>query len=170
MLATAVERLPHGDEWRYEVKFDGYRALAHIRRGECRLVSRNGNDLTERFAEVAKAAVAATKSPNAVLDGEVCRVDATGRASFSELQQGSGVLVYYVFDLLEVDGEPLVGAPLSERKERLRALLDGRNKTVDFSDDFDDGDALFQVAEERGLEGVVAKKAGSVYRPGQANA
>ncbi len=167
MLATAVERLPHGADWRYEVKFDGYRVLAHIRRGECRLVSRNGNDLTQRFELVAKAAVAATKSPNAVLDGEVCRVDASGRTSFSELQQGSGALVYYVFDLLEVDGEPLVEAPLSERKEQLRALLDGRNKTVTFSEDFADGDALFQVAEERGLEGVVAKKTGSVYRPGR---
>ena len=103
MLATSADSVPTGSDWRYEVKFDGYRALAFVRAGDCRLVSRNGNDLTQRFAEVAKAVVSATKSPNAVLDGEVCRVDASGRASFSELQQGSGALVFYVFDLLDVD-------------------------------------------------------------------
>jgi len=159
MLATPAETVPSGADWRYEVKFDGYRALAYVRDGECRLVSRNGNDLTQRFAEVAKAVVAATKSPNAVLDGEVTRVDASGRASFSELQQGSGALVYYAFDLLELDGEPLLDTPLQERRQRLRTLLDGRNRTVSFSEDFDDGEALFRVAEERGLEGVVAKRA-----------
>ena len=168
MLATPAEGVPTGTDWRYEVKFDGYRALAYVRGGECRLVSRNGNDLTQRFAEVAKAVVSATKSPNAVLDGEVCRIDARGRASFSELQQGSGALVYYAFDLLELDGEPLVDAPLHERKRQLRKLLDGRNRTVSFSEDFDDGDALFRVAEESGLEGVVAKRAERVPA-GQAN-
>jgi bifunctional non-homologous end joining protein LigD len=167
MLATPAETVPHGADWRYEVKFDGYRALAYLHGGDCRLVSRNGNDLTARFAQVAKEVVSATKTPNAVLDGEVARVDARGRTSFSELQQGGGALVYYVFDLLEVDGEPLVDAPFHERKQRLRALLDERNTTVKFSEDFDDGDALFEAAKERGLEGVVAKRADSVYRQGK---
>jgi bifunctional non-homologous end joining protein LigD len=167
MLATSADSVPTGSDWRYEVKFDGYRALAFVRAGDCRLVSRNGNDLTQRFAEVAKAVVSATKSPNAVLDGEVCRIDANGRASFSELQQGSGALVFYVFDLLEVDGEPIIEAPFEERKDRLRALLDARNTTVRVSDDFADGAALFQAAQERGLEGVVAKRSGSPYRPGR---
>ena len=167
MLATSADSVPTGSDWRYEVKFDGYRALAFVRAGDCRLVSRNGNDLTQRFAEVAKEVVSATKSPNAVLDGEVCRIDANGRASFSELQQGSGALVFYVFDLLELDGEPVVDAPFEERKERLRALLDARNPTVRFSDDFADGAALFEAAQERGLEGVVAKRSGSPYRPGR---
>jgi bifunctional non-homologous end joining protein LigD len=167
MLATPAEQVPHGDDWRYEVKFDGYRALAYLNAGECTLVSRNGNDLTARFAQVAKEVVKATKTPNAVLDGEVARVDDEGRTSFSELQQGSGALVYFVFDLLEVDGEPQVDEPLVERKARLRKLLDGRNRVVVFSEDFDDGDALFQVAEERGLEGVIAKRSGSTYKEGR---
>jgi len=167
MLATAEERVPHGDDWRYEVKFDGYRAVAYVRGGECRLVSRKGNDLTGRFDVVAKEIVKAVKSPNAVLDGEVTRVDANGRASFSELQQGSGALVYFAFDLLELDGEPLVDQPFTERKAQLRKLLDGRNRVVVFSDDFDDGDALFEVAQQRGLEGVIAKRAGSSYKPGK---
>ena len=120
MLATQEERIPHGEGWTFEVKFDGYRALAYVRGGECRLVSRNGNDLTGRFPDVAKALVKAVRSPNAVVDGEVARIDTTGRTSFSELQQGSGQLVYYAFDLLELDGRPLVDLPLHERKDRLR--------------------------------------------------
>ena len=104
MLATQDEHIPHGDGWTFEVKFDGYRAIAYLRGGECKLVSRNGNDLTGRFPDVAKALVKAVRSPNAVVDGEVARIDTTGRTSFSELQQGSGQLVYYAFDLLELDG------------------------------------------------------------------
>jgi bifunctional non-homologous end joining protein LigD len=167
MLALLERTVPHGDDWIYEVKFDGYRALAYVHGGECRLVSRNRNDLTERFPQVAKEVVKATKSPNAVLDGEVCRLTAEGRASFSELQQGSGPLVYYAFDLLELDGEPLVELPLRDRKARLRKLLDGRNKTVRYSDDFDDGAALLEAAEAQGLEGIMAKRGGSKYLQGR---
>ena len=167
MLASLDTRVPHGEGWTFEVKFDGYRALAYLRGGECRLVSRNGNDLTGRFPEIARALVKAVKSPNAVVDGEVTRVDPAGRTSFSELQQGTGPLVYYAFDLLELDGEPLVELPLHERKARLAKLLDGRVKSVALSEGFDDGDALFQVAEERSFEGVVAKRLDSTYKPGR---
>ncbi|HVV57860.1 MAG TPA: DNA ligase D [Gaiellaceae bacterium] len=166
MLATLDEHVPHGD-WAFEVKFDGYRALAYVRGGECTLVSRNGNDLTERFAEVAKQVVKAVKTPNAVLDGEVCRLDERGRSSFSLLQQGTGPLVYYAFDLLELDGAPLLDEPLVERKERLREVLDGRVRAIRFSESFDDGDALLEAAREQGLEGIVAKRASSPYRPGK---
>jgi bifunctional non-homologous end joining protein LigD len=167
MLASVTERIPHGDGWTFEVKFDGYRAIAYIRGGECRLVSRNGNDLTGRFADVAKALVKAVKSPNAVVDGEVTRVDESGRTSFSELQQGSGALVYYAFDLLELDGRPRIDEPLEQRKAELRKLLDRRVTTVAFSESFDDGDALFEAARARGLEGIVAKRAASTYKPGR---
>jgi bifunctional non-homologous end joining protein LigD len=167
MLASLAQEIPPGEGWSYEVKFDGYRAIAYVRGGECELVSRNGNKLTERFPSIAKDIVKATKSPNAVLDGEVCRIDAsTGRATFSELQQGTGALVYYAFDLLELDGTPLVGEPLEVRRATLRKLLDARTKTVSFSESFDDGDALFDVAKEQGLEGVIAKRAGSTYKQG----
>jgi len=167
MLATVDDRIPAAGEWLFEVKFDGYRALAYIHAGECRLVSRNDNDLTERFANVAKELVKATKSPHAVLDGEICRLDPTGRSSFSELQQGAGPLVFYAFDLLELDNEPLVDLPLGERKQRLRKLLDGRNRTVRFSEDFDDGEALLAAAREQGLEGIIAKRATSPYASGR---
>jgi len=167
MLATLDTRVPHGDDWVHEVKFDGYRAIAYVRGGECKLVSRNDNDLTGRFPDVAKAIVKAVKSPHAVVDGEVTRIDPAGKTSFSELQQGTGPLVYYAFDLLELDGEPLVDEPLRERKERLRALLDGRVKSVAYSEDFEDGDALFAVAEEQRFEGIISKRVTSTYKLGK---
>jgi bifunctional non-homologous end joining protein LigD len=167
MLATQEGRIPRGESWTFEVKFDGYRALAYIRAGECKLVSRNGNDLTGRFADVAKALVKAVRSPNAVVDGEVTRIDTTGRTSFSELQQGSGQLVYYAFDLLELDGKPLVDLPLHERKERLGRLIDLRTGSVAVSEGFDDGDALFEVAQAQHLEGIIAKRVDSTYKSGR---
>src|SRR5205814_1929817 len=82
MLATLERELPKGEGWLYEVKFDGYRAVAYVRGGECSLVSRNGNDLTQRFPAIAKDVAKAVKSPHAVVDGEVCRLDEQGRSSF----------------------------------------------------------------------------------------
>src|SRR3954453_526933 len=133
MLATSAEELPRGDGWLFEVKWDGYRALAHVRGGECRLASRNDNDLTGRFPTIAPAVVKALKTPNAVLDGEVCALDENGRPSFSAMQQGTGRLVYFVFDVLEVDGDPLVDCTLEFRQERLATLLDRRSQTVRIS-------------------------------------
>ena len=167
MLASLAKSVPHGEGWTYEVKFDGFRALAYVHNSECKLLSRNEKELNGRFPDVAKALVKAVKSPNAVVDGEICRIDPTGRTSFSELQQGSGPLVFYAFDLLELDGEPLLDLPLTERKSRLRKLLDKRVTTVAFSEDFDDGDALFEVAQAQGLEGLIAKRADSTYKQGK---
>ncbi|HEY3922922.1 MAG TPA: non-homologous end-joining DNA ligase, partial [Gaiellaceae bacterium] len=167
MLATLADELPRGEGWRFEVKWDGYRALAYLRGGECELLSRNDNDLTGRFPAVAAAVPRALKTPNAVLDGEVCALDANGRPSFSAMQQGTGSIVFYVFDLLEADGEPLVDLPLEDRRRRLAALLDRRNKTVRISESFDDGEALLEAAKTQDLEGVMAKQSGSRYCQGK---
>ncbi len=167
MLATLSEELPAGRGWLFEVKWDGYRALATMAGGEATLTSRRGNDLSERFRPVAKAIERSLKTPNCVLDGEVCALDAEGRASFSEMQQGTGALVYYAFDVLEVDGEPLVALPFTERRERLAALLDRGDSTVQLSETFDDGEALLEAAKKQGLEGVIAKRADSLYHPGK---
>jgi bifunctional non-homologous end joining protein LigD len=169
MLATLSEALPSGDDWVYEVKWDGYRALGYVRGGDARLVSRNGNDLTGRFPELAKALVKAARSPECVVDGEVCALDEQGRPSFSAMQQGKRgtPLVYEVFDVLEIDGAPVVDLPLLERRERLEALLDTRVKTVQVSGFFDDGEALLEAATQQGLEGVMAKRPGSRYCEGK---
>jgi bifunctional non-homologous end joining protein LigD len=169
MLATLADEVPKGSDWLFEVKWDGYRALAYVRGGEATLVSRNGNDLTQRFQSVAKAIAQTLKTPDCVLDGEVCALDEQGRPSFSAMQQGKPgtPIVYEVFDVLELEGKPLVDLPLVERRERLRSLLDTRNKTVRLSETFEDGAALLRAAQEQGLEGIVAKRADSPYRQGK---
>jgi bifunctional non-homologous end joining protein LigD len=167
MLATLADDVPVGPEWLYEVKWDGYRALAYLAGGEATLTSRRGNDLTVRFAEVARALERSVRTPDCVIDGEVCALDEEGRSSFSVMQQGSGPLVYYAFDVLEIDGEPVLDLPLVERRKRLTKLLDRRVTAVRLSESFDDGKALYDAAKEQGLEGVVAKKRGSRYQPGR---
>jgi bifunctional non-homologous end joining protein LigD len=165
MLATLTEELPHGEEWEFEPKWDGYRAVGYVRGGEAKLLSRNGNDLTHRFEPVAKELVKALRTPDAVVDGEVVALDAAGRSSFSAMQQGSTQLAYEVFDLLEADGEPVLDLPLTERRAQLSKLL-ARNPVVQLSGSFKDGDALFEAAQDQGLEGVVAKRASSRYVEG----
>ncbi|MFL5946056.1 MAG: DNA ligase D, partial [Gaiellaceae bacterium] len=169
MLATLAEDVPRGAAWTFEVKWDGYRALATVSQSEVVLTSRNGNDLTARFEHVAKEIAKAVKTPDCVLDGEVCALDEEGRSSFSAMQQGkSGTpLVYYAFDVLEVEGESLVDLPLVERRKRLDGLLDRRNKTVRLSEQFDDGNALLQAATEQRLEGIMAKRFDSKYAVGR---
>ncbi len=165
MLATLVDKLPTSAGWLFEPKWDGYRALAYVRGGEATLRSRRGNDLTERFAVIAKALPNALRTPDAVVDGEVCALDDSGRPSFSAMQQGSTRLVYEVFDVLEIDGEPLTSLPLTERRERLEQLI-VPSGVVQVSGVFDDGDALYEAAKEQGLEGVMAKKSASRYKEG----
>jgi bifunctional non-homologous end joining protein LigD len=169
MLASLEKQVPHGEAWLYEVKWDGYRALAYVTGGDVALFSRNDNDLTKRFADVAKAIGKALRTPNAVLDGEVCALNEQGQATFSAMQQGRAGTryVFVAFDLLEVEGEPVLELPLTERRERLERLLDKRIRSVQFSESFDDGDVLFQAAKDQRFEGVLAKKRQSTYQPGR---
>jgi bifunctional non-homologous end joining protein LigD len=168
MLATLAAEVPKGD-WLYEIKWDGYRIIATVSGGEPELRTRKDQDYTQRFENVAKELVKALKTPDCVVDGEVCALDEEGRPSFSAMQQGKRgtPIVYYVFDLLEVEGEPIIDLPLEERRDRLERLLDKRNKTVRFSEGFDDGEALLAAAEKQKLEGIMAKRLGSRYLPGK---
>jgi bifunctional non-homologous end joining protein LigD len=169
MFATLTDKVPKGDDWLFEIKWDGYRILATIAGGEPELRTRKDQDYTQRFENVAKELVKALKTPDCVVDGEVCALDEDGRPSFSAMQQAKPgtPIVYYVFDLLEVEGEPVIDLPLEERRKRLEKLLDKRNKTVTFSESFDDGDALLAAAEKQKLEGIMAKRLGSRYLPGR---
>jgi len=169
MLATLESQVPKGRGWVFEVKWDGYRAVADVRGGQVRLTSRQGNDLTARFESVAKAVEKAIKTPDCVLDGEVCAIDEEGRVTFSAMQQGrqGTQYVYVVFDVLEVEGQAVTDLPFTERHARLAGLLDRRNQVVQLSETFEDGEALYRAAEAQRFEGIMAKKADSRYLPGK---
>src|SRR5262245_27958719 len=166
MLATSVDEAPEGDEWVFEVKWDGFRALAIARGGEVTLTSRNANDLTGRFPTVARAIEHAVRSPNVVLDGEVCALDEGGRPRFGLLQTGTGALVYYAFDILELDGESQTSRTLTERRATLEQVID-QTADVRVSTLFEDGRALLAAVEQQGLEGIVAKRVSSRYQQGK---
>jgi bifunctional non-homologous end joining protein LigD len=171
MLATLEDEknLPRAGGWEFEIKWDGYRIIGYLTGGDAALRTRKDQDYSERFANVAKELAKAMKTPECVVDGEVCALDEEGRPSFSAMQQAKPgtPIVYYVFDLLEVDGEPIIDLPLSERRARLERLLDKRNRTVQFSASFADGPALIRAAREQRLEGIMAKRLESRYLPGK---
>ncbi len=136
ILATLAEEPPEPQkDWLYEIKWDGYRALAFVKDGRARLVSRNQNDLTAEFPEVAEELPGRVRARRALLDGEIVALDAKGRSSFSLMQQRTGIgkygrkvqpakrdvaIAFYAFDLLQVDDWRLMGVPLEERKRLLR--------------------------------------------------
>ena len=167
MLAQLAEKPPEGEGWLHEVKLDGFRAIATVHAGEATLCSRNGNDLTERFAEVARALPNALRSADCVLDGEVCALDKEGHAKFGLLQRGEGSLVIYVFVILERDGEDLTGRTLVERREILEQTLIPGNDVVRLSVAFENGKGLLDQVRALGMEGIVSKRAGSTYQPGK---
>ncbi|MCE3287122.1 MAG: ligD [Gaiellaceae bacterium] len=166
MLAVSADTLPRGEGWVFEPKWDGFRAIVTVSGGDVSFTSRNDNDLTRRFGDVARAAALAIRSSDAVLDGEICSLDEAGRSRFSLLQEGGGTSVLVLFDALEVESSPLVDLPLAERRQRLEELVD-QQAGVLVSPQFDDGQALLVAAREQELEGVVAKLRDSPYRPGR---
>jgi bifunctional non-homologous end joining protein LigD len=167
MLAQLAEQPPEGEGWLHEVKLDGYRAIATVHAGEATLRSRNGNDLTERFAEVARALPGALRSADCVLDGEVCALDENGHTRFGLLQRGAGALVVYLFDIIELDGEDLTRRPLVDRREILERTLIPGNPVVRLSVAFEDGARLLEQVRALGMEGIVSKRAQSLYQPGK---
>jgi bifunctional non-homologous end joining protein LigD len=169
-LATVVEAPPPGDEWLHEIKHDGYRIVARIDEGDVRLVSRNGKDWTKEFPQVARAA-SRLPAGTALLDGEVAAVLPSGKTSFHALQRRADKatpLVYFVFDLLHLDGWDLRKARLLERKAVLRRLLESAPDTFRYSDHVRGrGPEFFDQARRAGLEGVVSKRADAPYREGR---
>lgn len=175
MLALSIEKPFDGAEWLFEIKWDGYRAVSFIENGSVRLMSRTDNDLSGRYPEL-QVLPEFVNAKSAVLDGEVAALDEEGRASFSLMQQRTGIrkhgrqvaekseipIVYYLFDLLYLDGYDLRRVSLEERKKVLAAIL-RPTELIRFSDHFDNGKALFDVAKQKGLEGIVAKRRASFY-------
>src|SRR5688572_2912061 len=128
MAAQVVKRLPEGDEWIYELKFDGYRALIIKDKQRVELRSRKNNDLTGMYRGIAEAGLR-LKADQAVVDGEIVALDSQGSPSFQALQhRGSHPghqIVFYAFDLLHLDGKDLTAEPLRKRRVRLARILDG---------------------------------------------
>lgn len=173
-LATLVKTPPSGDQWLHEIKFDGYRIGCHRRGSRVTLTSRNGNDWTEAFPEVVEA-VRALDVNDVLLDGEVAAVLPDGRTSFQAMQRRSGsraTLVYFVFDLLAVDGHSLTRLPLVERKARLKALVDRTpNQRIRYSEHVDGSGAdILAHACKLGLEGIISKRRDLPYMPGRNDA
>jgi bifunctional non-homologous end joining protein LigD len=175
MLASSVDEPFDDPDWLFEIKWDGYRALAFIAKGKVRLVSRNQNDLTAQYPEL-HSLPEHVRADTAILDGEIAALDEQGRASFSLMQQRTGIreagrrtafrrdipLLYYVFDLLYLDGYDLRRVPLEPRKKVLAQITDATGP-LRYSDHFSQGKALFDVAKQKGLEGILAKRRDSVY-------
>jgi len=167
MLATLVDK-PFDDEgWSYEIKWDGYRALTYLKKGKVELRSRN-NKSFEKYYPIYEAFKDWTI--DAVLDGEIIVVNEEGQSNFNALQnwrsEADGELIYYLFDLLWLDGRDLTGLPLSERRQLLEAIVP-KEGIIRYSESFDtSGTEFFAAAQKAGLEGIMAKKSDSSYTPG----
>jgi bifunctional non-homologous end joining protein LigD len=172
MKPRLVERAPPGDDWLYELKFDGIRAIAVQIDNKVSLVSRNGNDLGARFPEVV-AAVRNLLVAECVIDGEVVAVDEGGRSSFQllqarEMEGKKSPIYFYVFDLLQLEGKNLILLPLEQRKKFLEQLCTGAGDPIRFSGEIGgDAQALLAEVKRRGLEGIIGKQRDSVYEPGR---
>ncbi|MBC7903075.1 MAG: DNA ligase D [Gemmatimonadaceae bacterium] len=165
MLATLTDKAVDKEGWLYEVKWDGYRALAFMNKGKSELISRNKKSFNEKFYSIYDALN--ELSLNAVIDGEVVVLDKAGISDFSKLQgwrsEADGTLVYYVFDLLWYDGIDLRVLPLSDRRTVLKDVLP-ENGAIRLSDNFEStATGFYAIAEKMGLEGIIAKKADSEY-------
>lgn len=175
-LATLSDRAPKGQTWLHEIKFDGYRLMAHIEHGKVRLITRNGHDWTARFRAQVRQ-LEALPVEQAILDGELVALTTDGASSFRALQEAisskqTQQLVYQVFDLVHLNGYDLSAVPLIERKHALKQLLEAAayepSSLVRYSDHLQgQGPAFFEQACALGLEGIVSKRANAPYRSGR---
>jgi DNA ligase D-like protein (predicted ligase) len=170
-LTQLVDAAPDGDAWLHEIKFDGYRMHARLDRGTVKLLTRTGLDWTHKYPAIAEA-VSSLGARQAYLDGELCGVGPDGITSFSMIQLASDAgnaagLVFFLFDLLYVDGEDLIAGPLIDRKTRLAALLSNVASPLQYCDhQIGRGREFHKQACAMSLEGIVSKRADAPYTPG----
>jgi DNA ligase D-like protein (predicted ligase) len=169
-LSAPVKKAPEEDDWLHEIKFDGYRMHARLERGRAKLLTRTGLDWTTKYPAIA-GSFAALRAETAYLDGELCGLRPDGTTSFSLIQNASdggnaAFLVFYLFDLLYLDGKSLLARPLVERKRHLQRLLSHAPGNLQYSDHhIGEGPAFFEQAGKLGVEGIVSKRIGSAYEP-----
>jgi bifunctional non-homologous end joining protein LigD len=160
MLTTLVDEAFDNDDWLFEIKWDGYRAVASISGGTVELYSRNNLSFNLRYPEIVDEL--RTWPIDAVLDGEIVALDENGHSRFQFLQNWmsdqQGTLRYYVFDILWLEGYDLTQVPLIDRKKILKQVLPGGD-SIFYSDHLEkNGTKFFEVASEKGLEGIIAKR------------
>jgi bifunctional non-homologous end joining protein LigD len=170
-LATSVEKVPSGERWIHEIKFDGYRVQVHLANEAVKIFTRRGHDWTDRFKKVAHDAWH-IKAGSAIIDGEIVVPAADGTTDFSvlqnELKGSSKNIVLVAFDLLYLNGRDIRKEPLVRRKAELQKIIAGTD--VQFSESFEiEGRELFAHACKLGLEGVVSKVRDSAYASGRGN-
>ena len=168
MLATLVDAPFDDADWQYEVKWDGYRAVAHVSKGEVEILSRNKKSFNDKFYPIRD--ILKSSGINAVLDGEILVLDEKGRSNFGDLQnwrsEADGDLVYYVFDLLWYEGKNLMELPLYQRQAILKDILPTDDDRLRIGPVFyENGIEFFRAAEKMELEGIIAKKKDSTYSP-----
>jgi bifunctional non-homologous end joining protein LigD len=172
-LASLRNKIPAGTGFVHELKLDGYRVQGHLHDGQVKLYTRSGFDWGNRFPTV--AADLRRMPGSFIVDGEVISSDERGRPSFSALQDDLNRgrydrMVYYVFDLLYLDGFDIRAAPLIERKRALQSIMSAAREKAPrilFTEHFTDGAGLYEHACEMGLEGIVSKEANAPYRAGR---
>jgi bifunctional non-homologous end joining protein LigD len=170
-LASSIAKVPSGERWIHEIKFDGYRVQVHLANEAVKIFTRRGHDWTHRFKKVAHDAWH-IKAGSAVIDGEIVVLAADGTTDFAvlqnELKGKSTSIVLVAFDLLYLNGRDLRKVPLFQRKAELKKIIAGTD--VQFSESFEvDGHAMFAHACKVGLEGVVSKVRDSAYPTGRSN-
>jgi ATP-dependent DNA ligase len=161
-LAKLVETAPDGPDWLHEIKLDGYRMHARLDAGRVQILTRRGNNWTDKYPTIAKS-IAGIPAQNAYLDGELCGLLPDGRTAFNLIQNatdiGEGSLVFFLFDLLFLDGDDLTALPLVERKAGLESLLKSVPDSLRYNDhQIGHGPEFHRLACERGVEGVVSKR------------
>ncbi len=172
-LATLRENVPSSPAWLHEIKFDGYRVQGHLVEGRPALITRGGHDWTSRMKSLAMA-LERLPANHLVVDGEVIVPDGKGASDFDALETAMGPrgrsadMLFYLFDIMHLDGFDLRAAPLADRKGVLKELLRGIGPPIVYSDHMvENGQKMFQHACEMGLEGVVSKRADAPYRTGR---
>jgi len=169
MLAKETKEVFNDTQWLFEIKWDGYRAIAEVEDGNLKLYSRNGNTFENSYPVVTKELK--TIKENCVLDGEIVVLNDEGKPEFQLLQHYEEnthrPIQYYVFDLLSLDGHDTCALPLIERKELLKKLIK-KSEVIKYSDHIiGEGKSFFKVTEEKNLEGIMAKKCDSQYYIGR---
>src|SRR5688572_14410979 len=171
MQARIVTKLPEGDRWLYEVKWDGYRAITVKTGDHVEIRSRNNKDLTAAYPTAASE-VRKLKAQTAVIDGVIVAVDSSGRPSFQALQHRSArtdhQIVYYAFDVLHLDGEDRTRQPLERRRALLPRVLKASGVLCSLELPGTTA-AVIKAVGDLGLEGVIAKRRDSKYEPGKSN-